>query len=811
MKRALGLVAFALWAAPAAHGAAPCPNAQTAPWCDSSQSADVRAARLVSAMTLDEKLAMLAGTAADGHTGATAAIPRLGVPKSYNTDGPVGVRQGAATALPAPIAEAATFDVLMARLHGETIGNEARAKGNDIVLAPTVNMMRTPQNGRTFESFGEDPFLVSRIGVGWIEGAQSQGVMATVKHYAANNQEGSDPTGLLSSARLPLGLGMDNPRYLQNSVVDERTLREVYLPQFEAAVKEAGVGAVMCSYNRVNGDWACANRHLLQEVLIREWGFKGIVMSDWIFATHTWETAKHLLNGMDVEMPLANAYLPLLVRTALATGAVSRGVVDEHVRRILRSLFAFGFFDRAAYRNDDTQIDWGKHAAASQRIAESSITLLRNRDRLLPLDASKLKSIAVLGPQATKFVTGGGSGNVNPPATISALNGIKARAGEGVAVSYEDGSDLGRAAAAAKAADVAIVVAGDYQTEGADKSCLTLSCPDPGVDQDALIAAVAAAQPRTVVVLETGGPVLTPWRDSVGALVEAWYPGDHGGAAVARVLFGDVDPGGRLPVTFPRRASDEQVAGDRAKYPGTIAQDTFYKEGIFNGYRWFDARGIEPAFEFGAGMSYTTFGFGKLAVRAVDGGGAVADITAVNTGSRAGVVVPQLYLAVPPGDGVPQPPLKLAAFGKASVAPGAKHRFKLRIAPRALQHWDVEERTWATTPGCYGVVVGYSSRVVARRVTVAVGGASCPNAVASLPGTTCTRTLSVRRLGVRARSVRRVEVYVNGKRRHVLRGARSSLRVRLTDLPAGRSRVTVVVRRTGGAAKRIRRSVRGCG
>jgi beta-glucosidase len=801
-----------LWAAPAAHAAAPCPSKDSARWCDSSLSADKRAARLVSAMTLDEKLALLAGAGADGHTGATAAVPRLGVPKSYNTDGPVGVRQGKATALPAPMAEAATFDVLMARLHGETIGNEARGKGNDIVLAPTVNMMRTPQNGRTFEAFGEDPFLVSRIAVNWIEGAQSQGVMATVKHFAANNQEGSDPTGLLSSASLPIGAGVDNARYLQNSVVDERTLRELYLPQFEAAVKEAKAGSVMCSYNRVNGDWACANRHLLQDILIGEWGFEGIVMSDWIFATHAFDTAKHLLNGLDVEMPIADAYLPLLVRATTIAGLVRQDVIDEHVRRIFRTLFEFGFFDRPAYRNDDAQIDFARHGESSQRIAESATTLLRNRDNLLPLDAGALKSLVVIGPQATKFVTGGGSGNVTPPATVSALNGVKARAGSGVQVSFDDGSNAARAAAAAKAADVAIVVAGDYQTEGADKSCLTLECPDPGVNQDSLISAVAAAQPKTVVVLETGGPVLTPWRDSVGALVEAWYPGDHGGAAIARVLFGDVDPGGRLPATFPRSATDEQVAGDRAKYPGTLNQDTYYKEGIFNGYRWFDEHGIEPAFEFGAGMSYTSFAFGGLKLRATDGAtAATAEIVATNTGKRAGVVVPQLYLAVPSATGVPQPPLKLAGFGKATVAPGAKKRFKLPITTRALSYWDVEGRGWAVTPGCYGIALGTSSRQIVRRVTVSVGGASCPGAVASLPGTGCSRTLTVRKLGVRAASVRRVEIYVNAKKRRTLRGRRSSLRVRLNGLAKGTSRVTIVVRRSGGAPKRMRRTVRGCG
>jgi beta-glucosidase len=801
--------------------AAPCPSTGAHPWCDKSQSPDQRAAALVKAMTLSEKITLLAGDlSADGHTGATAAVARLGVPKSYNTDGPVGVRQGKATALPTPMAEAATFDPEMARLHGTTVGTEARAKGNDGVLAPTVNIMRTPQGGRTFEAFGEDPFLVGRMAVAWIEGAQAQGVYATVKHFAANNQEGSDPTGLLSSAMLPIGAGVDNVRYLQNSVVDERTLREIYLPQFEAAVKEAHVGSVMCSYNRLNGDWTCANKHLLSDILINEWGFKGIVMSDWLFATHAFDTVKHLTNGLDLEMPFADAYLAPLVQAVVSSGLVKESVIDTHVERLMRTLFAFGFFDRDAYRNDDAQIDRAKNGAASQKIEESALTLLRNRDNLLPLDASKVKSLAVIGPYATKFVTGGGSGNVTPPASVTALQGIKDRLGSGVQVNYDDGSNPARAAAAAKAADAAVVVVGDYQTEGADKSCLTLECPNVGVDQDALINAVAAAQSKSIVVLETGGPVLTPWRETIGALLEAWYPGDHGGTAIARVLFGDIDPAGRLPATFPASADQEQVAGNREKYPGTLTQDTLYTEGVFVGYRWFDAHGFDPAYPFGAGLSYASFGFGGLTVApAADGStAATATISAINTAKRTGSVVPQLYLAVPHASpDVSQPPLKLAGFAKQSLAPGAKKSFSFDISTRALSYWDVKTHDWAVAPGCYGVAIGTSSRDIVRRVTVAVGGANCPGAVATLPGKVAAkacssrRVVTVRRLGVARKQVKRVELYVNGKRRRTLQGPRASLKVTLTGLPRGTARVTIVVRRTHGAAKRIKRLYHLCG
>src|SRR3954466_8494829 len=677
-KRLAALAVAATFAVvPAAHAAAPCADRTGRPWCDPALSPDKRAGLLLGALTRDEKITLLSGDGNnDGHTGATQAVTRVGLPKSYNTDGPVGVRQGSATALPTPMAEAAAFDPQMAFLHGQTIGNEARAKGNDGVLAPTVNVMRTPLNGRTFEAFGEDPFLVTRTTVGWIDGAQSQGVYATVKHFAANNQEGVDPTGgQTASGGSPLGIGFQGSRHFENSVVDQRTLREVYLPQFEAAVKEANVGSVMCSYNRLNGQWACANERLLNETLKRDWGFKNMVMSDWFLAAHITDTVNHVNNGMDIEMPFANAYTPAALQAALAANQVSEATIDDHVRRIVRTLFEFGFFDRDAYRSDDSQIDKAAHAATAQKIEESAITLLENRGAL-PLDASKLKSIAVIGPYADKFVTGGGSGNVTPFQSVLPLQGIKDRAGPGVAVTSNDGSDATSAAAVAKAADVALLFVGDYETEGADRACLSLECPDNG-DQDGLVQAVAAAQPNTVVVLQSGGPVLTPWRDKVKALVEAWYPGQQGGAAIARVLFGDADPAGRLPVTFPQRDADLPTAGDPEKSPGDADGDLQYKEGVLVGYRWYDARNIVPAYPFGAGLSYTTFAVRNLQIEPAGGRATGATVSAdvVNTGKREGVAVPQLYLGLPqPSSDIVQPPKALRGYDKLSLAPGRSAR-----------------------------------------------------------------------------------------------------------------------------------------
>jgi beta-glucosidase len=696
------------------------------PWCDTSLSPDERAGLLVQALTLDEKISLLAGGDASVHTGSTNPVPRLDLPPTYVTDGPVGVRQGssAATALPAPMAAAAAFDEGLARLDGETIGDEAKDKGNDGVLAPTVNVMRTPLNGRSFEAYGEDPFLVSRTTVGWIEGAQSQGVFATVKHFAANNQEGYDPSGQGGSGNVPLGGGTVGTRYVENSIVDERTLREVYLPQFEAAVKEAHTGAVMCSYNRLNSQYACANRHLLTDILREDWGFKGLLMSDWFLATHKQDTASNLNNGLDLEMPSPDSYDPNSVKAALATGQSTEAEVNNHVRNLLRTMFAFGLFDRAAYPNDESRIDKGAHARSAQKVEESAITLLRNQGGALPLDAGKLKSIAVIGPGADTNVVGGGSANVTPYSSVTPLQGIKSRAGSGVQVNYDDGSDAARAADVAKGSNVALVFVADYEIEGADRQCLSLECPDKYGDQDGLIRSVAASQPNTIVVLQTGAPVLTPWRDSVRGLLEAWYPGGQGGSAIARVLFGDVNPSGHLPATFPAHDSDIPTAGDSEKYPGA-GENVFYKEGLLVGYRWYDAHGIQPAYPFGAGLSYTTFSYRDLETSDPDTNGTVtASFTVKNTGTRAGDAVPQLYLGAPSGSPLGEPPKWLAGFHRVTLRPGRSARVSIPIRQRSRQYYSPQVG-WKDLPGCMPVLIGSSSRDVALRGTTCASGPRC--------------------------------------------------------------------------------------
>lgn len=731
----------------------PCPTATAHPWCDRSLSPDARAALFLGAMTLDEQVMLVGGqgltnngVTPGGHTGATYAVPRLGLPAVNLSDGPVGPRQGEATALPVPHALAATWDEGLASAYGAEIGDEAKRKGNDVVLAPTVNLMRTPQNGRTYEAYGEETYLVARTGVEFIKGMQAQGVIADVKHFAANNQEGQDGAPPLAS--------VNGGRQIVNAVVDERTLREVYFPHFEAAVKQADVGTLMCAYPRVNGQYACQNSHNLQQVLRKEWGFQGVVLSDYAASK---DTVNDMNNGLDfvpANGSLDQSYQPAAIHAALASGLVTRSTLEGHVKRILRTLFKYGFFDRAGYANDDTTIDVTAHERLAQTVEERAITLLKNSG-VLPLQPT-VKKIAVIGPYADRFVTGGGSGGVKPRSVITALQGIINRAGRDVTVTYADGSDHVAAAALARAADVAVLVVGDVQTEGQDKDCVGLNCPSDlsnsnsllltsgsscaqehcpinGADQDGLISAVAAAQSRTVVVLETGGPVLTPWRNEVAAVVAAWYPGDRGGAALARVLFGDVDASGRLPSTFPASADQLPTAGDPARYPG-VAEEVHYDEKLLVGYRWYDAKKLNPAYAFGSGLSYTTFRYGPLTVTAAHGSNqvAVATLDVTNTGARAGTAVPELYVSKPGTAALPQPVRQLVGYTSVSIPAGATVRVSLPLNDRSFASW--AGAGWAITPGCYLLAAGESSRSLPSRTTLG-RGPGCAGATVQLGAT----------------------------------------------------------------------------
>lgn len=707
---ALAAAALAVVPSPAqsaAAGTGPCGDLTARPWCNRTLGPDVRAGMVLAAMTLQEKISLLGGDDLTGvagfessHTGTSTGVPRLGIPDLFFSDGPVGTRQGKATAMPSSISVAASFDPAVAAQQAATIGDEARRKGNDVVFAPTVNIMRTPVGGRTFEGFGEDPYLAGQTATGWVRGIQGQGVIANIKHYALNNQEGGG-----SGLPLPVAVPAPGSRMTVDVRVSERAMREIYLPAFESAVK-AGVGTVMCAYNRVNGQFACENEHLLNQVLKKDWGFKGFVLTDYAAAKNP---IASLNNGLDLDIWPGVVYNPAVVNAVLLASQVSTDTVDDHVRRILRTMFAFGVFDRTAYPVDAASIDQNAHHATAAAIEAKGIVLMKNDTHLLPLHARQLTKVAVIGPEADKVKNGGGSSSIQPFRTTTPLQALRARLGASRVV-YDDGSNLTRAAQVARNATVAIVIVGDNMTEGADKSAPTLnSDQSDGINRDALIAAVNAAQPKTVTVLQSGGPVLSPWRSQARTLVEAWYPGQNGGSALTAVLFGDVDPGGRLPATFPRSAADLPTAGDLQKYPGVL-ETVYYKEDTLVGYRWYDAKRLPVAFPFGHGLSYTTFRYSKLAVRVTSGHSATVRFRVTNTGRRRGFAVPQLYVGMPRPAGLTQAPWQLKGYRKVSLAPGESRTITLRLDRRSFAYWSNAANTWRIQPGCYRIVIGTSSR-----------------------------------------------------------------------------------------------------
>lgn len=728
---ALAFVALAILgvAAGPAAGASRCGER---PWCDTALSPDRRAELLVAKMTLDEKLALLTGSPTQAYNTRLVGVPRLGFPPVLIADGPAGISRpedgqgfalpgkGRALAMPAPVALAASFDSDVARAYASTVAREARDRGIDVILGPAMDIVRSPRAGRAFETLsGEDPLLGSRLGASWIRGAQAQGLIADAKHFTAYNQE--------------------TDRFGPNAVdaqVGQRALREIYLPAFEAAVR-AGVGTFMSAYNRVNGSYMDQNEPLLRDVLKREWRFRGAVISDFDAGVHG--TGSSLRAGLDVELPRPQFLAPARVRAALEAGELNLADIDDAVSRTLRTLFAFGVPDRSAFRNRGPAATTPKRRGTARRVAERGIVLLKNRHRVLPLDDAKLGSLAVIGGTADAYEAGGGSSHVDPVTSVSPLEGLRRRAGGGVEIRTA-GDDPAAAATAARGADAAVVVLGDDSAEFSDKTGLGLTdgsptcaggrltpfgnCGAPATpNSDALVRAVAAANPNTIVVLETAGPVLVPWAGRVRALVEAWYPGQQGGDAIARVLFGDVDAAGRLPVTWPRRAADLAVRTER-QFPGVPGpagnRMARYSEGIFVGYRWFDRRGLRPLFPFGHGLSYTSFSYRSLRIRRFGARGTRVSLLVKNTGRRTGIAAPQLYLGLPNRPGLPQPPRRLAAFTRVAVRPRAARRVAFDLDGRAFSSWDESRRRWTRVPGCTRVEVGESSRDVRLRGAVAV-------------------------------------------------------------------------------------------
>ncbi len=663
-----------------------------------------------------------------GGDGFVPGIPRLGIPDLNLIGAGVGITNlgkrtnGQATALPASLAETATWDLKLAYEFGTVIGRETRDQGFNVSLGGGNDIMREPRNGRNFEYHGEDPILAGKIIGQELKAIQDQGVIADIKHYALNCQE-TDRMGVSSN-------------------LDQRSMRELDLLAFEIGIKDSGVGTVMCAYNRVNGVYSCENDYLLNQALKKDWNFQGWVMSDW-GATHS--TVKAALAGLDQEF-FENKYFSEPLKKAVETGEVPMSRLDDMVHRILRTMFAFGVIDNPPVIKP---IDAEADAAVAQRIEEQGAVLLRNEGDQLPLKASSLRSIAVIGSHADVGVlSGGGSaqvepvgGNAVPPKEIppgpngflavlvwdpsSPLRAIQAKA-PNAKVNYDDGTDPAAAAKLAASSDVAIVFVYQHTHEGADLKDLSL--PD---HQDELVKQVAAANPHTIVVLENGDPVLMPWLNSVKAILESWYPGQRGGEAIANILFGDVNPSGKLPISFPKSESDlphltipapppSNQPANEDLLPTPVFIDANYTEGLKVGYRWYDAQNKDPLFSFGFGLSYTSFSYSQLKV--TPGKPVQVSFVVKNTGPRAGAEVAEVYLGLPASTN--EPPKRLVAWEKVQLDPGQSRTVTVSLEPQFMSIFNVEKDAWDLLPGDYLVFAGGSSRHTPLTATLHISAES---------------------------------------------------------------------------------------
>ena len=684
-------------------------------------------------MTLEEKVGMIHGNSSF----TSGGVARLGIPELVMSDGPHGVRpehgrdwvldigvDDAGTYLPTGINLSATWNVKLGYDYGAVLGREARYRGKDIILGPGVNIIRSPLNGRNFEYLSEDPFLASKMAVGYINGAQAQGVSTCVKHYAANNEEAD--------------------RNTVDVKMSERALREIYLPAFKAAVKEANVDVVMGSYNKFRGQFATHNEYLVNKILKQEWGFKGVLLSDW-GSVHN--TKEGLLYGTDLEMgtdlKLMNNNVSqsdaagktikqniydqfFFANPALAMvkkGEIPESIIDEKVRRILRIMFKNNMI------NNDRKpglYNAPQHQKVALKVAEEGIVLLKNQESLLPLDQRAIKSIAVIGENANREnAMGGGSSQVKAKYEITPLQGLKNLVGVSADITYARGYKIQKnqkadpqlieeAVNAAKNADVAILYCGwthgfDYSkwndntfdAESVDKPNLTMP-----FEQDELIQAVLKANPKTIVVLIGGGPVdMTKWISKAPAIIQAWYPGMEGGNALAKIIFGEVNPSGKLPMTFPKTLEDSPAhkLGDFHGINGVVE----YKEDIFVGYRYNDTYKVEPQFAFGHGLSYTSFRYDLLDMKKSNGG-VIVKVKLTNTGSKAGAEVVQSYVKDIQST-VKRPEKELKAFEKVFLNAKESKTITLTLPKEAFQYFDESKNDWLLEPGSFEILIGSSS------------------------------------------------------------------------------------------------------
>ncbi len=716
---------------------------------------DAKINALIQKMTLEEKVKMIHANSAF----AAGGIPRLGIPELMTSDGPHGVRpeQGrnwkapadspndAGTYLPTNNTLAATWNPTLGYAYGAVLGSEANFRGKDVILGPGINIIRVPVNGRNFEYLSEDPFLVSQMAVGYIRGVQDQGVSACVKHFAANNQE---------IHRTDVDVNMS-----------ERALREIYLPGFKAAIQQGGANTLMGSYNKFRGTWATENAYLMNDILKGEWNFKGVVMSDW-GSVH--DTQKALRNGTDLEMGTDLALMyggtaqdgsttgagggtaatparSLYDRFYLADPALAAvkkdpalvPLIDDKVRRILRIMYATNMMDGA--KRQPGAHNTKAHQATALKVAEEGIVLLKNEQNMLPLKKT-VKRVAVIGANATREnAGGGGSAQLKAKYEITPLQGLKNALGSQASISYAPGYKIARgqqadpaliaeAVAAAKAADVVIYVGGSfhgydytkwsdnaYDAEDTDKPDLKMP-----FGQEELVKAVLAANPNTVVVLMGGGPIeVAGWAGQTKAIVEAWYPGMEGGNALAHVLFGDVNPSGKLPFTFPVKLEDSPALklGEYPSTPGDPLRQT-YKDDIYVGYRYYDTYNVAPQFAFGHGLSYTTFEYGKLTVKP-GRQSATVSLTVRNSGQTAGAEVVQLYVKDSKSS-VKRPEKELKAFQKVFLKPGESKTVTLNLPAESFQYYDEAKKQFVLEPGQFEVLVGSSSRDIRQTGSLAL-------------------------------------------------------------------------------------------
>ena len=707
------------------------------PWMNSNLSAEERAGLVLQQMTLDEKIALLHGNGmahasqwqmplthlSNGGAGYVEGVERLGIPPLFISDAAYGVRDSGAngrysTALPSDLAAASSWDPQGACEYGAVIGRELRAQGFNMSLGGGINVTREPRNGRTFEYAGEDPLLAGTMVGNLMKCEQAQHVIGDIKHFAVNDQE----TG----------------RNIVNAILSKRAMQESDLLAFHIGIKIANPGAVMCSYNRIDGDYACENTYTLHDVLKKDWGYKGFVISDW-GGTHSTEKASAA--GLDQEQPMADHFGPALTQ-AVMDGKVPLADIDDHARRVLYAEFLSGIVDDPIQKG---VVDVTGGLDIAQHLEEKSIVLLKNENAILPLKPDKIRSIAVIGGHAdVGMISGGGSAQVDPPGgnaiappgkgathwqdhvwfPTSPLKALQAKFPR-AKVQFDSGQDPSAAAALAKSADVAIVFAYQWQSEGMDLA--TLSLPD---NQDALIEQVAAANPHTIVVLETGTAVTMPWIGKVGGVVEAWYAGSSGHRALANVLTGEVNPSGKLAITFPKSdadlphpvipllsAEDEgQGTGAVNGRPHSESQYTVhYDEGLKVGYKWYESEHKDPLFPFGFGLSYTTYAYSNLKT---DNAQRTVSFAVKNTGKCAGTEIAQVYATLPEAAG--EPFKRLVGWQRIELAPGESKTVTVAVDPWVMSIFDEQNNVWSLLPGAYKIFAGPSSNEIPLNATLQI-------------------------------------------------------------------------------------------